>query len=102
MRPLPASQRPWGEVVVSLLFAWAPRDLGSPRGKREKTGFKSSQGACIATWTRLEEGKQGSRWLGWWYFLRPQHEPQPQIQVRYLQVRAHTWDSFWAPGGIKG
>lgn len=33
MRPLPASEPPWGEMVASLLFAWAPRDLGSPREK---------------------------------------------------------------------
>lgn len=45
-----ASQAPWGEVAASLLFTWAPRGLGSPREKvQEKTGFKNSQDAILAT-----------------------------------------------------
>lgn len=53
---LPASQTPPGEVaaLARLPFAREPRDFVRPWGKvREKTGFKNSLDASLATWTRL-------------------------------------------------
>lgn len=62
MRLLPASQTPPGEVAARLPFDWEPRDFVRPWGKvREKTGFKNSLDASLATWTRLQERLQGSR-----------------------------------------
>lgn len=59
---LPASQTPPGEVAARLPLAREPRDLVRPWGKvREKTGFKNSPDASLATWTRREARPQGSR-----------------------------------------
>lgn len=84
--------------MASLSVAWVLGDPGSPRGKvREKTGFQDSQGASRSTWTRLEEGAQGSTWRGGWHPLRPQADLDP-TSSRCLRGQAQTWGRFWAPG----
>lgn len=64
---------------------------------REKTGFKNSWDARLVTWTRLEEGTQGSR---------PPHVGLSRgtpggaslpISSTYLRPRAHTWVGVWTP-----
>uniref|UniRef100_A0A8C4L4U3 Uncharacterized protein n=1 Tax=Equus asinus TaxID=9793 RepID=A0A8C4L4U3_EQUAS len=54
---------------------------------REKTGFKNSRDASLATWTRPELETQGSRWPDVRYFLRPQAQPRPQLQVDTYEPR---------------